>query len=147
MSRGRHLRSAVVISLVLFSLITLIVASIQAAEVHLAWDVLETDAEASTLTNAAGYKLYYGRAGQSYEFVLDVGKVASYTLDGLEEGQPYYITVTAYDATGVESDFSNEVTALASSTPLGTEGLVAAYSFNEGSGATVADRRCVRQWS
>jgi hypothetical protein len=33
----------------------------------------------------------------------------TYTLTGLTPGQTYYIAATAYDASNVESDFSNEV--------------------------------------
>jgi hypothetical protein len=139
MSRGRHLCSAVVISLALFNLITCTATSIQAAEIQLAWDAPVTDAEVSAPTTPVGYKVYYGSSSRSYDFVLDVGNVVSIVLSGLEDGHPYYITVKAYDITGVESDFSNEVTMLAGGAPTTPEGLVAAYSFDEGSGDTVAD--------
>jgi concanavalin A-like lectin/glucanase superfamily protein/fibronectin type III domain protein len=139
MPRGHYLHSAVVTSTLLLNLITLIVTSIQAAEVHLAWDVPETDADPSTLATPVGYKVYYGPSRRSYDFVLDVGNVASIVLNGLEDGHPYYITVAAYDSTGVESEFSNEVMMLAGGAPTVPEGLVAAYSFDEGSGATVTD--------
>jgi hypothetical protein len=123
----------------LFSLITLTVASIQAAEIHLTWDEPMTDSEGSPLTNVAGYKVHYGQSSRDYDFARDVGNVLSIILDDLEEAQTYYITVTAYDGAGVESNFSNEVSILAGSTFPKPEGLVAAYSFDQGNGTTVAD--------
>jgi Fibronectin type III domain len=138
-SRGRPLHLAVVISTALLSLITLTAAPIQAADVNLAWEAPTTSAEASPLTDPAGYIVYVGQSSGSYDFTLDVGNVSSVTLNGLEEGQIYYVTVTAYDAGRVESDFSNEVSILASSAPSRPAGLVAAYSFDEGDGLTAAD--------
>jgi hypothetical protein len=68
-----------------------------------------------------------------------VGDVLGIILNGLEEGQIYYVTATAYDSAGVESDFSNEVRVFPGSTLSRPGGLVAAYSFDEGSGITAAD--------
>jgi hypothetical protein len=66
---------------------------------------------------------------------VDVGKTTMYTLTDLEAGQTYTFTVTAYDVNNSrESVFSNEI-----SITLPVMDLVAAYSFNEGSGTTVVD--------
>jgi hypothetical protein len=138
-SRGRPLHLATVISTALLSLITLAATSIQAADVDLTWEVPTAGAEAAPLTNPAGYIVYVGQNSGSYDFTLDVGNVLSVTLNGLEEGQIYYVTVTAYDAERVESDFSNEVSILAGSALSMSAGLVAAYSFDEGDGLTAAD--------
>lgn len=82
-------------------------------EIALAWDS-ETDPA------VAGYKIHYGTvsiavSGQ-YEHSTDVGmatqtsnNTTSYTLRGLTMGQTYYVAVTAYDKSQVESNFSNEV--------------------------------------
>jgi hypothetical protein len=51
----------------------------------------------------AGYKIY-----QSLAFFQNVGKATSVILN-LEAGRPYRFSVTAYDTSGNESDFSNEV--------------------------------------
>jgi hypothetical protein len=143
-SRGRPLHLAVVISIALSSLIALTAASIQAADVNLTWDAPTTGAQAPQLTDPAGYLVYVGQTSGSYDFTLDVGNVASVTLTGLEDGRIYYVTVTAYDAGGDESDFSNEVSilassALASSALARPAGLVAAYRFDEGDGLIAAD--------
>jgi hypothetical protein len=67
----------------------------------LAWD-------ASPDLNVTGYRLHYGTNSGSYQFTADVGIATNVTLAGLNEGREYYIAATAYNADGVESDFSNE---------------------------------------
>jgi hypothetical protein len=121
-----------------------VAASAQAADVNLTWEPPTPDAEVSALTNPAGYIVYVGQSSGSYDFILDVGNVVSVTLNGLEEGQIYYVTVTAYDVGRVESNFSNEVSILAGSALSGSAlsrsaELVAAFSFDEGDGLMAAD--------
>ena len=65
----------------------------------------------------AGYKVYYkanssGQPAGDYDNIIDVGNVTTRTLEGLEEGVVYYFAVTAYDTSGLESDFSNEISTL-----------------------------------
>jgi PKD repeat protein len=76
----------------------------QAAQVKLAWDP-------SLSTAVQGYKLHYGSSTGSYSTTVPVGLQTSYTLSGLTDGRLYYIVATAYDSTGRESAYSNEVTA------------------------------------
>jgi hypothetical protein len=57
---------------------------------------------------AAGFKVYYGRTPGVYDAAIDVGMAAGYDFTGLAPGT-YYFSVTAYDATGSESPYSNEV--------------------------------------
>jgi hypothetical protein len=40
---------------------------------------------------------------------VDVGNTTTASISGLDESQVYYVAVTAYDSSGNESDFSNEV--------------------------------------
>jgi hypothetical protein len=70
--------------------------------VTLAWD---PDAG----TNIAGYKIYYGVACRTYTNTTNVGNVTNATIPGLTNGCTYYIAATAYDTSGVESDYSTEV--------------------------------------
>ncbi len=72
-----------------------------AADITLLWD-------ANSETNLAGYKVYYGTASRTYSAPVVLGKQTTYTLTGLAPGT-YYFAVTAYDTSGSESDFSNEV--------------------------------------
>jgi len=72
------------------------------AEVALAWD-------ANTEPDLDGYKLYYGSSSRSYGYIIDVGNQTDFTVVDLVEGETYYFAVTAYNTTGYESTYSNEV--------------------------------------
>jgi hypothetical protein len=86
--------------------------------IRLAWD-------SNTEPDLEGYKIYYGALSRinpffvSYEHSIDVGRASqsgntvTYTLTGLTKGQTYYISVTAYNTSNNESDFSNEVSGAA----------------------------------
>jgi len=86
-------------------------------EITLAWD-------SATDPAVAGYEIHYGTVSKAvsgqYENSADVGmatqtssNTTSYTLGGLTSGQTYYIAVTAYDKSHIESTFSNEVSGVA----------------------------------
>jgi hypothetical protein len=70
--------------------------------INVAWD---SNREA----DLAGYKIYYGTAPRTYGPPIDVGNVTSYSVTGLAKGQKYYISITAYNRSGKESPFSDEV--------------------------------------
>jgi fibronectin type 3 domain-containing protein len=72
------------------------------ASVMLAWD-------ANTDANLAGYEVYVGTSSGAYSYWVDVGNITKCTVGGLPPGNVYYVAVTAYDQSGAESDFSNEV--------------------------------------
>jgi hypothetical protein len=76
-----------------------------AGELTLAWDP-RADA------NVAGYRVYVGESSRSYHATLDVGASTQCVVGNLEVGRIYYFAVTAYDASGAESGFSREVTAM-----------------------------------
>lgn len=79
----------------------------------------------NAVTEASGYKVYYGTSAGSYSQDIDVGAVTSYKIEGLTNGTTYYIAVssynsttyylavTAYDSSGYESSIisENETTA------------------------------------
>jgi len=73
-----------------------------AAQVALAWDP-------NTEADLAGYKIHYGNTSGSYSAHIDVHNVTNYTITGLVEGQNYYLAASAYDSSGNESGYSNEV--------------------------------------
>ncbi len=81
-----------------------------AGEATLAWDppVVPTD--------VVGYMIHYGTASGSYSMAIDVGNGTSYTVSNLIDGKTYYFSVTAYNAAGVESELSGEVSLLAAAT-------------------------------
>jgi hypothetical protein len=72
------------------------------AQVSLAWDY-------DSISNLAGYKIYYGTTSGNYQWNVDVGNVTSYTLSNLTIGATYYTAATAYTTDGLESTYSNEV--------------------------------------
>ncbi len=74
----------------------------------LTWDAPTTNADGTPLTDLAGYKVYYGTTSGNYTDVIDVGNVTTYKVEGLQPGT-YYFAVTAYDTSGNESNYSNEV--------------------------------------
>jgi fibronectin type III domain protein len=72
------------------------------ATVTLAWD-------GSSDPTVVGYRLYYGGKSESYTNVLTISHATTATISNLVQGANYYFAVTAYDASGLESDFSGEV--------------------------------------
>jgi Fibronectin type III domain/Viral BACON domain len=62
-----------------------------------------------TSTSLAGYKVYVGTSSGVYGSSINVGNVTSYAVSNLGVGTTYYFAVTAYNTSGVESGFSNEV--------------------------------------
>ncbi len=79
-----------------------------AGTVNLTWTAPTTNTDGSTLSDLAGYKVYYGTSSGNYTTSIDVGKTTSYQLT-LAGGYTYYFAVTAYDTSGNESTYSNEV--------------------------------------
>jgi len=83
--------------------IVMLAASAEAQDsVTLAWNP-------DTGTNIAGYKLYYGVASRTYTNSINVGNATNATVPGLVGGTVYYFAATAYDTSGMESDYSSEV--------------------------------------
>lgn len=77
-------------------------ASVSASLVAITWNNnMESD--------LAGYRVYCGTMPGGYDYVLDARYNNQVYVSGLEEGIPYYFAVTAYDWSGNESDFSEEV--------------------------------------
>ena len=72
------------------------------SSVTLGWD-------ASAGTNVAGYMIYYGTASGSYTQMAPAGLATQTTISGLTVGTTYFFTATAADSTGLESEYSNEI--------------------------------------
>lgn len=92
-------------NLLFFSaLLTALLLSVwaRAQQVTLAWD-------ANTESDLAGYKVHYGTNSRTYTTTLDVRNVTTVTVAGLSAGQTYYFAATAYNASGSQSGYSNEV--------------------------------------
>lgn len=89
------------IAATLYSLLTLTGPPNHAASVQLRWNAPTIPVD--------GYKVYYGLSSGDYDVTLDVGHALSVAISGLFDGLTYYFAVTAYDTSGQESAFSNEV--------------------------------------
>ena len=74
----------------------------------LSWAAPTTNEDGSPLNDLAGYKLHYGTQPGQYTRVVTVGSFTTAEIGDLGTGT-YYLTVTAYDIYGNESDFSNEI--------------------------------------
>jgi hypothetical protein len=83
------------------------------------WELLESPARASISlqvmwnassdTNVAGYKVYYGTVSGQYTNVIVAGNVTSTPISGIEPGNTYYFAATSYNAAGWESGYSPEI--------------------------------------
>jgi fibronectin type 3 domain-containing protein len=73
---------------------------------------LQWDAPADP--NVRGFRVYYGTASRSYAQSkgagIDAGPATRFVVANLLNGRTYFFAVTSYDASGNESDYSNEVT-------------------------------------
>jgi hypothetical protein len=74
----------------------------------LSWTAPTRRTDGSPLTDLAGFKVYWGRRSGSFPNTADVGNpgITTYVVDNLSSGTWYFAT-TAYDANGLESDYSN----------------------------------------
>jgi hypothetical protein len=82
--------------------------SIPTHDVTLTWAAPATNADGTPLTDLAGYRVYFGPGSGNYIYKNDVGNVTICTIGGLTQGT-WCFAVTAYDTSGNESDYSNEV--------------------------------------
>ena len=104
-------------------------ASVAAGTVTLAWD-------ASSGTNViANYKVYYGVASDTYTNSVAAGTNLTVSVSNLVLGVTYYFAATAVDTSGLESDYSTEVsTAIATPNQAPTLNALANVTINEGAG-------------
>jgi uncharacterized repeat protein (TIGR03803 family) len=63
----------------------------------------------SPTPDVAGYYIYYGTAEGSYDFQIDVGSNTTMMVTNLLAGHTYFFVARAYDAQGVQSESSNEI--------------------------------------
>ncbi|WP_158247078.1 putative Ig domain-containing protein [Geothermobacter hydrogeniphilus] len=87
-----------------------ITTAVNAKTITMTWD-------ASSDSRVTGYKIYYSTTSPDPPFngtganegpsPIDVGNNLTATLSGLVNEQVHYLAVTAYDAAGNESDYSN----------------------------------------
>jgi hypothetical protein len=71
------------------------------AAVALAWDPNPEE-------EIAGYRVYYGEESRRYSARITLGKTTACVVSDLPAGRTYYFAVTAWDAAGQESGYSEE---------------------------------------
>jgi len=86
----------------LFVILSLLVPAAHAGEVTVAWDP-------NPEPEVAGYKIYFGTTPGNYTVSMNAGNITSMVISGLETGLTYYFAAVAYDSSGNESGFSNEI--------------------------------------
>lgn len=82
----------------------------QKGSATLSWEAPTTRTDGSPLSDLAGYRILYGRMSETYDYTIEVDNpgVSTYVVENLVPGT-WYFALQAYDADGVESDPSNEV--------------------------------------
>ena len=90
------------ITRIILSLLILIPIKAIAGNVSLAWDPSPSD-------GVTGYRVHVGLQSGSYSTQFTIPNQTTYTVTDLAPGGPYYFAVTAFDANGNESGYSNEV--------------------------------------
>ena len=109
---------------------TNLIATGGAAQISLSWNA-SVDSKGVT-----GYLVYRENPGSNTFSEVGSATSTTYTDTGLAPSSTYSYEVQATDAAGILSPFSNVATAATTAT---IPGLVAAYTFNEGSGTTLHD--------
>lgn len=74
----------------------------------LSWTAPTLNTDGSTLTDLAGFRIFYGNSAANLDHVQQVADpaMARYIVDGLSPGT-WYFGVKAYTTAGIESDLSN----------------------------------------
>jgi hypothetical protein len=71
-------------------------------EVFLSWDPNQE-------SDLSGYRIFYGTTSGSHSVKIEVGNTSTYMLTNLESGKTYCFSATAFDTSGNESEFSEEI--------------------------------------
>lgn len=100
----RRLATVLIASLLSFSAF--------AGEARLTWTPPTQRVDGTPYTNYGGFKIYYGLEGQPLDTVIDIPdtthSITTYTIENLADGT-WNFSMTAYDATGLESAKTNPV--------------------------------------
>ncbi len=80
------------------------------ASTTLSWSAPTQNEDGSTLTDLAGYKIFYGRTSGEYTNVIEIDNpsVTTYVVENLAPAT-YYFAAKSFNSSGTESAFSGEV--------------------------------------
>lgn len=96
------LRASAGLAVVAIGVFFLSFSAVASSNLTVAWNQ-------SSLTNVAGYKLYYGTASHAYSNSVVAGNTTTATITGIIPGKTYYFAASTYDAAGTESALSSEI--------------------------------------
>lgn len=103
-------------ALIVFALATMLPAA--EPGITVSWTFASTNMDGTPITDLAGAKVYYGTSSSNYTHVIDVpggspGQTVTQHIEAAEHdltpGVVYYLNGTAYNTSGLESDFCDEV--------------------------------------
>ena len=82
----------------------------QPGSVTLNWQPPIEISDGSALVDLAGYNIYVGTSSNSYDYRIEIDNpgLSTYVVEDLEP-DTYYFAATSFNASGVESAFSDEV--------------------------------------
>ena len=88
--------------------IQIVAAAAATGTADVSWTPPTTNTDGSTLTDLAGYNIYYGTSPNALNQEVQVPTigVTNYVISGLTSGT-WYFAVTAYSSAGTESSLSN----------------------------------------
>jgi hypothetical protein len=86
------------------------VAAAQAASVTLSWVPPTTNTDGTPVTGLSGFRVFYGTASRQYSQSISIPSptITAAVVEGLSAGTTWYFAVTAVNASGVESAYSQE---------------------------------------
>ena len=112
------MRRRIVAIAVLFGAIGCLFGAAHAGEARLSWSAPTQRVDGSALDNLAGYRALWGTTPRAYteEQVINDPATLELQITGLAPGT-WYFAVTAFDATGLESAYSAEVSKTIEASP------------------------------
>ena len=113
--RGSQLIRMLITGCVLVAL----VGTVHAGTATLSWTPPTQNTDGSDLIDLAGCRLYYGTETGNYAQTIEIADpdATTYVVENLDPGTWYFVS-TAYNASGVESAYSNEASkTVADNTP------------------------------
>ncbi|MEZ5559895.1 MAG: hypothetical protein R3E86_15290 [Pseudomonadales bacterium] len=75
----------------------------------LRWQAPTQNVDGSPLTDLAGYNIYWGTSSRSYSTSLPINSPTTTQWEANIAPGTYYFALTAFDAAGNESAYSNEI--------------------------------------
>ena len=92
-------------------------SGLDTGSIYLTWQAPTLNEDSTVLTDLAGYRVYYGEAPGDYSNVATIGTETFFNIEELPTGVRLYFVVTAFDTSGNESSFSNEVSTILEEIP------------------------------